>query len=154
MKLCKTCGVEKQEELFPKGYKKKDGSYGLRASCKECTVKHNLDLYHNRGGKQKQKQRSFKNNLKKYNITPEDYQLLLYKQDGKCAICKSDKSHRSNISYNLFVDHCHTTGKVRGLLCHHCNAGIGYLNDDVERLQSAIRYLNENSTGYRDQPTT
>ena len=146
LKTCKTCNKEKEVDAFPKGKQRVDGSFSFRPHCKECTVKRNLDHYHNLGGKAKQKKRSFKNNLKKYNITPEDYSILFTKQEGKCAICRSDKSFRKNITYNLFVDHCHETGKVRGLLCHSCNTGLGHFRDNITNLKQAIEYLNENSS--------
>jgi hypothetical protein len=109
--------------------------------------KAHLETYHNRGGKELQAKRAFKNNLKKYGITPEDYSLLLERQEGKCKICKSSESHRTTATnQNLFVDHCHTTGKVRGLLCHHCNVGLGHFKDSTELLEQAKEYLNENSS--------
>jgi hypothetical protein len=83
--------------------------------------------------------------LSKYGITLSEYQTTLDLQGGKCAICNEGETARSNAGYvkNLAVDHCHTTGEVRGLLCNRCNVGIGYLNDDVVRLHSAIKYLNK-----------
>jgi arginyl-tRNA--protein-N-Asp/Glu arginylyltransferase len=145
-KICKTCLVTKELEQFPKGRTKNDGSVTYRPHCLVCTVAQNLDVYHNKGGKEKQKKRSFKNNLKKYNLSPADYELIFNKQNGLCAICGTNKSHRSDVSYNLFVDHCHTTGKVRGLLCHHCNTGLGHFQDNSNYLQKAIEYLHENSS--------
>jgi hypothetical protein len=106
----------------------------------------NLETYYNKGGKELQAKRAFKNNLKKYGLTPEDYNLLLERQEGKCKICGAQDSHRTGTKYNLFVDHCHTTGKVRGLLCHHCNAGLGHFKDSVEFLEHAKEYLNANSS--------
>lgn len=78
-------------------------------------------------------------NLKwNYNITLDDYNKIHNQQNGTCAICKeSDPSGR------LVVDHCHKTGKVRGLLCNRCNPGIGYFREDEELLASAILYLRE-----------
>jgi hypothetical protein len=146
LKTCTKCLLEKDLDDFPKHHRKKDGSASYRSYCKVCTVKQNLDNYHNKGGKEQQKARSFKNNLKKYNITPEDYQRLLEKQNGVCAICYTNKTLRRKVGYNLFVDHCHTTGKVRGLLCHNCNAGLGHFRDSNSLLENAMRYLNENSS--------
>lgn len=144
MKTCQVCNEELELFEFPKGKNRKDGSYGYRPVCKKCTVIKNLDVYHNQGGKEKQKQRSFKNNLKKYGITPENYQELFKRQNGCCAICKSSEVSTTRRAYNLFVDHDHETGKVRGLLCHHCNAGLGQFKDKTESLQKAIEYLNAN----------
>jgi hypothetical protein len=79
---------------------------------------------------------------RKYGISLLEYSQLFMSQGGKCAICNSDYGgHRNGEQKALAVDHCHTTGKVRGLLCESCNQGIGKLKDDVKILQSAIRYL-------------
>jgi hypothetical protein len=76
---------------------------------------------------------------RKYGITPEIYQEMLDKQGGKCAICGTNSCSTGR---RLAVDHCHTTGKVRGLLCAHCNTAIGKFNDDPATIQRAIDYLN------------
>ena len=60
------------------------------------------------------------------------------KQNYCCAICKT---HSDLLPRNLAVDHCHTTGKVRGLLCTNCNIGLGMLKDSSEILNLAIKYL-------------
>ena len=71
----------------------------------------------------------------KYNITIYDYKTMLLAQNNKCAICsETDK---------LCVDHCHKTGKVRGLLCKKCNSGLGYFKDSIEFMSKAIEYLKE-----------
>lgn len=78
--------------------------------------------------------------LELYNLTPDDYNQMFEAQEGKCLICGT---HQSDLKKKLFVDHCHTTGKVRGLLCHKCNSGIGYLNDDLLLVTRAMEYLQE-----------
>jgi hypothetical protein len=77
-------------------------------------------------------------NLKKnYGITPEKYEEILIRQDGKCAICLKRPD------YNLHVDHDHQTNTIRGLLCNECNRAIGLLGDNTETLKRAIGYLME-----------
>lgn len=79
----------------------------------------------------------------RYGITPAEYERILAEQQGKCAICGSDGSASRNPErwrYLLAVDHCHATGKVRGLLCNGCNAGIGHLGTESAAL-AAARYL-------------
>lgn len=71
---------------------------------------------------------------RKYGIDAEEYLRLLKTQDRKCAICGSEPAR-------LFIDHCHTSGKVRGLLCTQCNAGIGMFKEDPSRLRGALAYL-------------
>ena len=72
----------------------------------------------------------------KYGIEPAEYDAILIKQGGGCAICGSIASRRY-----LHVDHCHKTGRVRGLLCNTCNIGLGHFKDDPERLSRAVVYL-------------
>jgi hypothetical protein len=84
---------------------------------------------------------------KLFGITYLDYYYLLESQNGVCAICGKEETLR-HFKYgtllDLAVDHDHKTGKVRGLLCSDCNKGIGIFQDNPERLQTAINYLNRN----------
>jgi hypothetical protein len=77
--------------------------------------------------------------IKTYGITTEDYERLLSKQNGCCAICLSTNKGRKDKYFN--VDHCHNSGKVRGLLCWKCNTAIGLLGDTEESLQKVLCYL-------------
>lgn len=71
----------------------------------------------------------------KYGLTLKEYEELVQRQGGKCAICKKK-------SPKLCVDHDHSTGKVRGALCTPCNTGLGFFRDDIVFLENAITYLN------------
>ena len=73
----------------------------------------------------------------KYGLTLEEYQDLLKSQENKCAICKREKL--------LCVDHNHETGNVRGLLCHLCNRAIGMLMENINILENAIKYIENNT---------
>ena len=80
----------------------------------------------------------------RYGITLEKYSNMWTNQNGRCAICgnkETARHNRSNEVQKLAVDHCHLTGKVRGLLCQDCNRGLGKFHDDPERLRKAIEYL-------------
>jgi hypothetical protein len=77
---------------------------------------------------------------KKFDITLDEYDIMLFQQDGKCKICGI---HHTKCKKSLAVDHCHTTGKVRGLLCTHCNMLLGYAQDNINTLKSAIKYLKQ-----------
>lgn len=74
-----------------------------------------------------------------YGITLDDYDLRLVEQEGRCAICKTLAEECPKGI--LFVDHCHTIGKVRGLLCSLCNFVLGNARDNVETLRNAAIYL-------------
>lgn len=76
--------------------------------------------------------------FKKYNMTLDEYNVMLENQNYKCAICGKTKSENGK---SFAVDHNHKTGKVRGLLCNHCNVGIGYLGDSAEITAKATAYL-------------
>lgn len=66
------------------------------------------------------------------------YNALLKNQNYSCGICHK---HKSTFNKELAVDHCHTTGKVRGLLCDSCNKGLGLLGDSLQAVKSALNYL-------------
>ena len=85
--------------------------------------------------------------LKQYGITYEYYMEMYNKYEGKCHICrqrgfKIDKNQK----LDLAVDHCHKTGKVRGMLCHNCNRGLGLFQDNVDYLLTAVDYLERLTT--------
>jgi hypothetical protein len=84
--------------------------------------------------------RSWLRRLRLLGLTEGEYLDLLSKQDGRCAICKTDEPWGRSRTWH--VDHDHESGRVRGLLCSKCNRGIGYFQDDVNRLAAAIVYLN------------
>lgn len=81
---------------------------------------------------------------KKYGIKHTDYERMLEEQGGVCAICGTDDpgGHGGRRGTKFFhIDHCHTTGAVRGLLCQRCNNGLGCFSDDVVLMHGAIGYL-------------
>jgi hypothetical protein len=89
-----------------------------------------------------EKQQSIKNEKKwkrikqKYNLSKEDYFYNLKNQDFKCFICFVDLNEK-----NTHVDHCHTTGKFRSLLCGRCNQGIGLFDENYEKIKKAANYV-------------
>lgn len=84
-----------------------------------------------------------KSHLKtKYGITPAQFDEMLRNQNGRCAICMDEVAGDSR-GFRPHIDHCHSTGRVRGILCSRCNKGIGSLRDDAEIVQRALSYLME-----------
>lgn len=81
--------------------------------------------------------------LRKYEITLEQYEEQLKKQDSLCAICHQPQKNNRRLD----VDHDHITKKLRGLLCASCNTAIGHLRENKEHMLSAIRYLDNG--GYK-----
>ena len=124
-KRCASCKEEKEVTFFYTHKKE-----GYQGRCKTCSSILTKKWYK----ENPEKVRNYW--LKRYGITLEDYNNLSEAQDHLCAICLSKKSP-------LHVDHCHTTGKVRGLLCFSCNTLLGVAKDSPNILKSAITYLGE-----------
>lgn len=119
--------------------KKANDAELYRSSCRECLNKARAEAY-------------WRTILKRHGLSASEYQALLDTQDGRCAICRSsggDAGRKGHTIYRfLRIDHCHRSGKVRGLLCDKCNLGIGNFNDDPQWLEAAVAYLR------RDQQVT
>lgn len=82
---------------------------------------------------------------KQFGISLDDYEAMADRQDGRCAVCgltpESPRAGKRFTNGVLVVDHCHATGRVRGLLCDPCNRGLGQFGDNIDMLWSAISYL-------------
>jgi hypothetical protein len=136
MKRCSGCKETKPTTEF---YKSKDRKDGLDNYCKPCKKQfiaryrtEKYDAYLRSTRKSQRKMR--------YGITPEEYDAILASQGGVCAICKEEL----NEFKNTCLDHDHESDRVRGILCSHCNRGLGQFRDNVEFLSAAINYLKNN----------
>ncbi len=117
------------------------GGFGVSAACIACE-KVFRDAYQSLPSFKKQKRHH--QLRRKFAITSEEYDNLFESQNGVCAICFLPETALSKWGGGgrlLSVDHCHSSGKNRGLLCARCNQGIGLLKDDPEVLKNAILYL-------------
>lgn len=133
LKKCSKC-----KQLYPAlpkfFYRHRNRRDGLDPWCKEC--KKDYDKKHHK--------------IKKFNITLKQYKKLLNTQKGQCLICGRDFDNiyrnpkQNHIYYTPRIDHDHRTGKVRGILCHHCNIALGSFNENPLILVRAIKYLKEN----------
>lgn len=100
--------------------------------CKDCTKEYTLKV----------KDITTNRRLKKdYGITLEDYNALLKIQNNNCGLCEDPLIPNIGMSRNSNVDHDHLTGKVRNILCHNCNVGLGHFKDNIDLLYKAIAYL-------------
>lgn len=144
VKQCKSCDQKKTLDQF---YSEPRVSDGRTARCKECiktaasvhysTNKDNI-LKRNKAEYSSEQERA-KKLRRTYGISLDVYEHMLEEQDHKCKICGStDPRHNSG---NFVVDHCHTEGHVRGLLCGECNLMLGKAHDNISTLQNAITYL-------------
>jgi hypothetical protein len=88
--------------------------------------------------------------LRKYHLTYQEYQKLLKKQHGRCALCGSKVSGDGRTS-RLFIDHDHKTGEIRGLLCVTCNSGLGFFRENPDLLRKATEYLEVGSGKRKDR---
>lgn len=134
VKWCPTCQQSLSVSEFHKDSRRRDGLHG---QCKHCKKKARQKRVSRDPEAAKMRNRAG-NIRRKYGITQEDYEEMLAKQDGKCAICGTleEENHLS-----FCIDHNHSTGKVRELLCVHCNFGIGYFREDIDVLEAAIKYV-------------
>jgi len=107
--------------------------------CQSCSIDHHRTKQRN--------DRRRKGLWENYKITLVEYEILYKKQKGLCKICKEKTTGRGAVKNTLAVDHDHKTGKIRGLLCIHCNTGLGLFRDNQSLLNEAINYLKENEDG-------
>lgn len=160
MKVCNKCNEEKELSKFP--FEKSKNAY--RGNCKTCENKRRYERrkknpnylkkeslrnqIYRKSNPEKMEQRKqiyrgeykrIKYIEKKYGLSPEEYFQMKTTYGGLCAICK--------IEEGTCVDHCHTTNKVRGLLCSQCNIGLGGFKDNIDFMEEGIRYLRLHSIG-------
>lgn len=143
----KVCTVCKESKDLSEYFNYKTSRDGKFYRCKSCDKK----------TRKKTRFRSEKNPTQDgyrrrllqiyYNMTVEDYNNLLERQGGGCGICGTRKpcgeQSSSERLKHFAVDHCHKTGRIRGLLCNACNRALGLFQDDIEILEAASKYLKE-----------
>lgn len=155
-RICSVCKIEKDINDFSKD---KYAPTGYTGNCKKCRAnvrymwaknnpekvrlaniknKEKRDIYYSKEERKLKYRKSFISS--KFKIPYSEYERMQEFQQNKCAICKKEETHIEK-TY-LSVDHCHSTGSIRGLLCSRCNFGLGYFKDNIENLQNAIKYLN------------
>jgi hypothetical protein len=134
----RTCNVCEEEKPLSEYYKtKKDGKF-YHGKCKKCYVKKQQETYC-------PKKKRNENLRRNYGITLDQYNQMLVEQKGVCKICGTDdpggrQTGRGSVD-SFYVDHCHDTGKVRGLLCNTCNRAMGLVGDNIDTLSRMIKYL-------------
>lgn len=166
-KICNVCLIEKNVNEFYKRGKT------YRNSCKECKDKKDKIYRQNNREKYRQSRKIYEENnrerinkyrrelhtfkklndnkysirkiISKYKLPVSEYLKMIEEQNNKCSICKNEQSdkHPNGEFRKLNVDHCHKTGKIRGLLCGKCNRMLGLARDDLNILNNAISYLSE-----------
>jgi hypothetical protein len=167
-RICNCCKTWKPIEWYAKS---KAGHIGLSAVCKDCEnekarVRYaEKDILSRRKGKKSVYDKERRERLRaegklkrqrpeaereqrmkrEYGITTKDYEAMVEAQNNECAICFASGEQERNSK--LVIDHCHASGKVRGLLCNKCNLLLGHANDSIGQLEQAILYLSDKGEG-------
>lgn len=154
--LCTKCKIDKPKTLF---YKDKSKPSGFHTNCKLCQSSRNKakrvndPKWHNlqkEKSKQYRKTNPIKSQLKvkdctyraKYGVTYLEFLEKIKSQKGICKICSTPLVIEGrNCPQKAVIDHCHITGKVRGIICHRCNVGLGNFLDDANLLKFAQEYI-------------
>jgi hypothetical protein len=129
MKTCSTCKIKKSIDNFGKDKSRKDG---LNHVCKSCRKEYDRLKYARDPKKQISATLKYK-----YGVSLQQKQNMIASQNGGCVICKTKLDNGKHTC----VDHCHATGKVRQILCKHCNSLLGNCKENIETLKNAIQYL-------------
>jgi hypothetical protein len=130
VKTCYSCKIEKPVNNF---YRSNVNYY--QKECKDCNRIRKYKWHQTEEGKLSSANTKLK---RRFGITLDQFNKMYEQQNGKCLICEATES---NLGHRLAVDHCHTTGKIRGLLCKSCNVSLGGFKDNVNSLYRAIKYL-------------
>lgn len=158
MKKCSKCKEIKSLDNFCKNKRSSDNTHWYCKNCQKEQRNKNRLVYNEYQRLYRMQNREkilereklnrklsldkVKNNklMSRYKISLKEYNDMLLKQENKCKICNKIKE--------LVVDHCHKTGKVRGLLCFKCNQGLGFLKDDAVLMDRAIKYIKEHNENF------
>jgi hypothetical protein len=139
-KACRLCEREKDKTEFYQFFDRWTDKHYLSARCKPCHQEYrrqSLTTIRNRKAEKLQL---------RYGMTYEQWEAMREAENYSCMICGITEEE---LGKRLDVDHCHSSGKVRGLLCNPCNTVLGHARDKIEILEAAATYLKENSDGYK-----
>jgi hypothetical protein len=131
---CEICGLEAKSHAMTRHLKK----CGTVCIAEKCSDVHHMKGYCKHHFKLSQL-------AKTYQVTVDSLFKMFNRADGRCEICKKElvlHGSKSDTRKNVAcIDHCHSTGRVRGILCFNCNSGLGHFSDDADRLKTALQYL-------------
>jgi len=131
VKRCGRCDRTRKVKFF---YKKENTTCGYSSWCKDCSRAYD---HENRKRFQKRKEQAWLKTA--YNLSPEDYDVFMLMQKKRCAICGRKFGKQRWLKPR--VDHCHRTGKNRGLLCNKCNMALGLFKESLIIIKNAVAYL-------------
>ena len=138
MKTCNICHASKTLDAFSV---LKKGADGRHPACKACRSSQSRAWYNKKRHEILEKRREWRKQSgayrrQAYGMSSEEFTGLVSAQNGRCAICFEIPT-----GIGFHVDHCHRTGRIRGLLCRGCNLALGNMKDDPARLIRAADYL-------------
>ena len=131
--VCKIC-LKEQRKIYRDNNKEKIKQYEKMYTIKNKEKQRKKDKLYYANNKEKERERKFK---QKYNLSLDEYNAMLKNQDNKCLICGNELKDKQKIH----IDHCHKTGKVRGILCARCNTRLELVENHPEIIQSMFTYL-------------
>lgn len=120
----------------PSAEQRSKNNASRRAKYAACDITRDKLKGHAKKWSRDNPQKKLSQRLKQYGLTVDSYERMRNGQSGMCAICLTPPRRG-----RLYVDHCHKSGRVRGLLCSDCNLGLGKFNDDADRVLRASKYL-------------
>lgn len=122
---------------------------GLQPRCKPCAAE-DTKIWRSSKDPEYLKDRYYQNH---YGMSLNEFQLRLEHQNNSCKICQRLLVLQALTGDSVVVDHCHTSGEVRGLLCNECNRGLGYFRDSPNALKAAAAYLETYNAFYEERKT-
>lgn len=147
MKQCKKCHQWKPLTEYSKK-NPKNRKPGLQSRCKSCAIE-DINQWRSVQSLDRLKDLYLQ---RTYGVTLQWYQDTLALTLNTCPICKKAFHFQDTLGPDSpVVDHCHTTGKVRGIICNECNRGLGYFRDNIVALQNAATYLKENQNSFHEK---
>jgi hypothetical protein len=129
-KRCYACGETKPVSEF---YRSNKVYY--QKECKTCNRERKYKWHQTEQGKRSSANTKLK---ARFGITIDEYEAMYEQQGGKCLCCGDTESY---LGHRLAVDHCHETGKIRGLLCKSCNVGLGNLKENKQFISNLLKYV-------------
>jgi protein-arginine kinase activator protein McsA len=139
-KECKYCREEKAETEFYRFFDRWTNNHYLSARCKPCHQKYKIESPTTARNRKSEKLQL------RYGLTYEQWENMRHAEDYRCMICNISEDE---LGKKLDVDHCHNSGKVRGVLCNPCNTMLGHARDNIQILESSVKYLKEQGGGYK-----
>ena len=142
-RICNRCQTYKEWEYFAIN---KKGLNDRKSICKVCSNQGQLEHARKRRAENPERYAKYRREkllVSKYKISSKIYQEMLLEQNHSCCICGRTEN---TVGKNFYVDHCHNTEKVRGLLCYHCNTLLGMAFDNPKILRSAADYVEKHKS--------